>query len=67
MHGIMFFSTVGIFWAVIITVITGIAGYLMGYINERYSDGSIISSWMLHGTVNTSASIISMFNVLEKL
>ncbi len=67
MHGIMFFSTVGIFWAFIITVITEISGYLMGYINERYSDGSIISSWMLHGTVNTLASIISMFNVLEKL
>ncbi|KNF07114.1 CAAX protease self-immunity [Gottschalkia purinilytica] len=63
-HGAMFVSLSRVLGTIIIILITGIAGYLMGWINEKQSDGSIISSWLLHGCANTIASIISMFNLL---
>ncbi|OAB25524.1 hypothetical protein PMSD_27610 [Paenibacillus macquariensis subsp. defensor] len=64
MHGILFISAAGILGAFIIIVITGIGGWLMGWINEKQSEGSMISSWLLHGCANTLASIIVMFNFL---
>lgn len=64
MHGIMFRELSGILGAVIVTLITAMAGWLMGVINEKQSEGSIISSWLLHGCVNTLASIMAMFNII---
>lgn len=64
MHGIMFVSSAGILGAMIIILLTGIAGWLMGWINEKESDGSIVSSWLLHGFVNFLASVIVAFNIL---
>lgn len=63
-HGLMIISTAGIIGAIIITIITAVSGYLMGLINEKFSNGSILSSWLVHGTVNTLASIIVMFNLI---
>lgn len=64
MHGIMFISKAGLLGAIIIILLTGIVGWLMGWINEKQSDGSIISSWLLHGCANTLASLIAMFNII---
>lgn len=64
MHGIIFISKASLFGAIIIITITGITGWLMGWINEKQSNGSIVSSWLLHGCANTLASIISMFNII---
>lgn len=64
LHGVFFFSVVGMVRSLLIIFITGIIGLLMGYINEKQSDGSIISSWLLHGFANVFASIITMFNLL---
>lgn len=36
----------------------------MGWINENQSEGSIISSWILHGCVNTLAALIVMLNII---
>ncbi|OAB44427.1 CPBP family intramembrane glutamic endopeptidase [Paenibacillus glacialis] len=63
MHGAMFISTAGLLGAIIIIVITGTGGWLMGWINEKQSGGSMISSWLLHGCSNLLASIIVMFNI----
>ena len=63
-HGIMFMKLAGMLGAIIVILITGMAGWLMGWINEKQSEGSIISSWLLHGCVNTLASIIAMFNII---
>jgi membrane protease YdiL (CAAX protease family) len=63
-HGLMFISVAGLLGAVVTTIITGIVGWLMGWINEKQSNGSIISSWLLHGCANTIASIIAMFNII---
>ncbi|WP_461614973.1 CPBP family intramembrane glutamic endopeptidase [Clostridium sp. Marseille-QA1073] len=64
MHGIMFRELSGILGALIVTLITAMAGWLMGVINEKQSEGSIISSWLLHGCANTLASLMAMFNII---
>lgn len=64
LHGILFLSIVGLLDTILIVLITGVAGYLLGWINEKQSNGSILSSWIIHGFVNTVASIIAMFNIL---
>lgn len=64
LHGLMFISIAGIIGSLIIIFITGMAGYLMGYINEKLSNGSIVSSWILHGCANLCASLIAMFTLI---
>lgn len=64
MHGLMFISKVGLLSAIITILLTGMIGWLMSWINEKQSNGSIISSWLLHGCSNTLASIIAMFNII---
>lgn len=64
MHGIMFASSTEFFGVALIILFTGIVGWLMGWINEKLSDGSIVSSWMLHGCANTVASMVVMFNII---
>lgn len=64
MHGLLFISLTGLIGSIIIIVITGLTGWLMGWINEKQSNGSIISSWLLHGCANTIASVIAMFDLL---
>ncbi|TYQ15435.1 UNVERIFIED_CONTAM: CAAX prenyl protease-like protein [Acetivibrio alkalicellulosi] len=64
LHGIMFLSLVGPFRSIIIIIFTGVLGSLMGWINEKQSGGSIVSSWLLHGGANICVSIVAMFSVL---
>lgn len=64
LHGIIFFSVLGITQVLIVVFITGATGLLMGWINEKQSGGSIVSSWLLHGLANLIASVIAMFNLL---
>lgn len=63
MHGVLFISISGLLGLVVIILITSIAGYLLGWINEKYSNGSIISSWLIHGSVNMIAAMLAMFNI----
>lgn len=63
LHGIMFISKVGLVSTIIIILFTAIFGWLMGWVNEKQSDGSIVSSWLIHGCGNTLASIIAMFSI----
>jgi len=42
-HGLGFFTSVGWFWALLITLFTGISAWFMGYINEKKADGSIFA------------------------
>ena len=39
-----------------VILFTWIAGWLMGWINEKESDGSIVTSWLLYFFVNYLAS-----------
>ena len=61
MHGVMFFSAVGLVKALLITVFTGSIGWLMGYINEKKAGGSIIPSWCIHAVANIFSGACSAF------
>ncbi|GAB0169170.1 CPBP family intramembrane metalloprotease [Lysinibacillus sp. CTST325] len=64
LHGLMMFSFIPFGVVVLIVMATAFAGYLMGWINERKSNGSILTSWGIHGISNLIASFLAMFNVL---
>ncbi|MBD8006240.1 CPBP family intramembrane glutamic endopeptidase [Bacillus norwichensis] len=63
-HGLMFVFLTDVTGTILITVITGIAGWLMGWINEKLSKGSIVSSWLLHGSTNMIPSVLIMFSII---
>ena len=63
-HGILFFSLYSWYWVIIIITYSAIIGWLMGYMNEKLSSGSIISSWLAHGMVNTLMAFITMMGVI---
>ena len=60
-HGAMFFNYTGTVKAVIIIVFTGAIGWLMGFINEKKADGSIIPSWCIHAIANIFSGICVAF------
>lgn len=64
LHGALFISSSGLFGAIVATLIPGTTGFLMGYIDEKLSSGSILPSWILHGCANVCASLIAMFNLV---
>ncbi|MBG9455753.1 CAAX protease [Lysinibacillus sphaericus] len=64
LHGWMFYSYIPFDVVVLVVLATGFAGYLMGWINERKSNGSIITSWSIHGIGNLLAAFMAIFNML---
>ena len=63
MHGIMFFSMVGVMKAVLITLFTGIIAWLMGFANEKRADGSILPSWCIHSISNIFSGLCAAFSM----
>ncbi|KAF1296147.1 hypothetical protein BAU15_10180 [Enterococcus sp. JM4C] len=63
LHGAMLVSIVGIIPAVAVFLFTATIGWLCGYLNEHYAEGSILPSWLFHGTANFIAALFDMFNI----
>ncbi|MGE7110024.1 CPBP family intramembrane glutamic endopeptidase [Lysinibacillus sp. NPDC047702] len=63
-HGWMLFSVIPFEVVVLVVIVTGLAGYLMGWINEKNSNGSLITSWCIHSVGNLIVSFFAMFNVI---
>lgn len=64
LHGLMIFSFIPFGVVVLVVMSAAFAGYFLGWINERKSNGSILTSWCIHGISNLIASFMAMFNVL---
>ena len=64
-HGIMFFSAVGILKSIVITLFTGMIGWIIGYINEKKANGSILTGWGIHAFANTFSGICYAFQLIE--
>jgi len=64
LHGVMFFSLVGVIKAILIIVFTGAIAWFMGYINEKNSNGSIIPSWIIHTISNLFSGICAAFSII---
>jgi membrane protease YdiL (CAAX protease family) len=58
LHGATLFSSSGIVISITIVLFTGGIGWIMGYINEKLSNGSIVPSWCLHGVANVLSGLI---------
>jgi len=63
-HGVLLFGNVGMMWVIAVTVFTGIVGWLMGYLNEKLGNGSIIPSWIIHSLMNIISSSMFLFNIV---
>lgn len=64
LHGVMFVEYVGNVKAIIIILFTGTLAFVMGYINEKKADGSILPSWSIHFISNLFSGILSVFSIL---
>ena len=64
LHGVVFFSLVGVKKVILIIAFTGIIAWFMGYINEKYSNGSIISCWIIHTISNLFSGICAVFMLM---
>ncbi len=63
MHGVMFFSYTGVVKAVVITLFTGVIGWLMGFVNEKKAEGSLIPSWCIHAVANIFSGLCAAFMI----
>ena len=59
----MFISLTNVFHVVLITLFTGVIAFVMGWINEKEAEGSILPSWFIHGAANLLSSLFSLFSV----
>ena len=57
MHGVMFFASVGVLRALLVTLLTGLIGWGLGYLNEKQAGGSIFTSWAIHALSNLIAGM----------
>lgn len=64
-HGILLVNAIGTIKAVFLIIFTGTIGWMMGYINERQSNGSIVPGWIIHGIANTISAFIALFNLIK--
>ena len=65
LHGVTLFNIVGVPISIVVILFTGLIGWLMGYINEKQSGGSIIPSWCLHGIANTLSGLFDDFCLIN--
>lgn len=61
MHGIPFgMATGNIVVTVCLTLLPGAFGWFEGWLNEKQVEGSILPSWMIHGTMNLITTLLSL-------
>ena len=61
MHGVPFgLVTHNIPVAIVMTLLPGAFGWFQGWMNEKRCGGSIVPSWLLHGTINVIVAALSL-------
>lgn len=61
MHGIPFgLVTQDVVITVLLTILPGAFGWYQGWLNEKRCGESIVSSWLLHGTMNFIVTCLSL-------
>ena len=64
-HGLLLLQFHQSFITIIgVVLITGAIGYIIAYINEKFAQGSIITSWLLHALTNFLSSLLIIANVI---
>jgi len=66
LHGVMFLAAnIDILLVVLITIFSATAAWLMGYMNEKIGNGSIVPSWIIHSLMNIVSSALILFGVIK--
>ena len=61
LHGLPFgMVTHNILVTVLLTILPGAFGWYQGWLNEKRCGGSILPSWLLHGTMNFIVTCLSL-------
>lgn len=61
LHGVPFGMITGsVLAAVLMTLLPGGLGWFQGWLNEKRLGGSILPSWLIHGTMNSLITLISL-------
>ena len=60
-HLTMVWGKVGIVAGIVIVVYPMIPAVAFSYLNEKKANGSIIPSWIIHGSINTLTTLLSLF------
>lgn len=61
LHGIPFSMLTGSIPVVIVmTLLPGGFGWFQGWLNEKRFGGSIVPSWLIHGTMNTLTTLLTL-------
>ena len=60
-HLVMVWGQVGIVAGIVIAVYPMIPAAAFAYLNEKKAKGSILPSWIIHGTMNTLSTLLSLF------
>lgn len=64
LHVLLFIAYLPVLSLVALTVLSGINGWIMGWLNEQAAGGSVIPSWMLHSLANLLVALGTAFNLL---
>lgn len=61
LHGIPFgLATDSWLVAILLTILPAMTGYMLGWLNEKQADGSILPSWMLHALINMISGLTTI-------
>ena len=60
-HLTMVWGQVGIVAGIVIVIYPMIPAVAFAYLNEKKANGSILPSWIAHGTLNTLSTLFSLF------
>ena len=64
LHLLLFINYLPVLSLIAITVLSGINGWIMGWLNEQAAGGSVLPSWMLHSLANLLVALGAAFNLL---
>jgi len=66
LHGILLFVIgIGLVTALSVTVFTMIVGWMLGYINEKLADGSIVPGWIVHSLSNIIPASLFLVGIIK--
>ena len=61
---VLFFSGAGMTTYILLAITTSLGGWMLGYIDEKTFNGSIIPSIILHGLGNSLVNMSQAFSIL---
>jgi membrane protease YdiL (CAAX protease family) len=62
-HGVLLFGIIGTTLTIAVIMFTAIVGWLMGFLNEKLGNGSIVPSWIVHALANLVPASLFLFGI----